>query len=106
MRGIVEQREALRVRRIELKAEAAGQLQLVDDLRPQHRGDEAAGREPRAGEKLLGNAGTAEHVAALDQQDLLAGAAKIVGGNEAIMAAADDDRVIGGVAVSLTLCHA
>ena len=46
---------------------------------------------------LLGHAGAAEHIAALEHADAQAGAGQVGGGGEAVVPAADDDRVKGRV---------
>ena len=71
------------------------QVQLADDLGPQQRHHVRADRELEAGEDFLGHGRAAEHVAALEHEHLLAGAGQVGGGDEAVVAAADDDRVVG-----------
>ena len=71
-----------------------GQVQLADDLGPQQRDDVGADRELEAREHLLGDGGAAEHVAALEHEHLLARAREVGRGDEPVVPAADDDRVV------------
>src|SRR5262249_16113200 len=59
----------------------------------------------RALDQFLGRAGAAEHVARLQHQHPLAAAGEVVGGDEAVVAGADHDRVVvahvrGGIGVA------
>ena len=89
--AIVEQGEALRIRCIELETKSRGELQLVDDLRPEHADHEAARGEFGARKELLGDAGAADNRAPLHHQHLLAGASQVVGGDQAVVSATDDE---------------
>ena len=71
-----------------------GQLEVADDLRPQQADDVARDREPEARDDLLRDRGAAEHVPALQDDGLEAGAGEVRGGDEAVVAAADDHRVV------------
>jgi hypothetical protein len=81
-----------RVERDRVVAEAL-EFEVLDDLRAEHRHHVRRARHPPAGRDLLGHAGAAEQVAALEHADPQAGAGQIRGGGEAVVAAADDDRV-------------
>ena len=72
----------------------AGQIELADDLRPQQRDDVRADGEMEAGKDLFGDRRAAEHVAALEHEHLPPGAGQICGRGQAVVAAADDDRVV------------
>ena len=82
-----------RVERDRLVAEVA-QPQLLDDLRLQHRDDVGGARDALARPHLLGHAGAAEDVAALEHAHAQARAREVGGGGEPVVAAADDDRVV------------
>ena len=71
-----------------------GQLKFGDDLGTQQAGDEGARRPLGAGDQLLGDAGAAHEVARLEHQHRLACAGQVVGGDEAVVAGADDDGVV------------
>ena len=92
--AVGEGSEGRRVARQELVA-VAGELEVADDLRAEEahhvggRGDP----EPRPG--LLGDRRAAHPVAGLEHEDLLAGARQVGGGDEPVVAGADDDRVPG-----------
>jgi hypothetical protein len=90
-----------RVERDRVIAEAT-QLEVGDDLRLQHRDDVGRARDAMARPQLLGDAGAADHVAALEHADAHAGAREVGGGGQPVVAGADDDRVepgAGAVAV-------
>jgi hypothetical protein len=70
------------------------QLEVADDLRPQQAHDIGELREAVAREDLLGDRGAADHFAALEHADLLAGAREVGRGDQAIVARADHDRVV------------
>ena len=70
------------------------QIELADDLGPQQRDDVRADGELEAGEHLLGDRGAAEHVPPLEHEHLPPGAREIGRVDEAVVAAADDDRVV------------
>ena len=82
------------VQRQDLEA-VARQVELADDLGAQQRHDVRADGELETGEDLLGHRGAAEHVAALEDEDLLARLAPGRPRDETVVAAADDDDVVG-----------
>ena len=99
--GVVEEedRPAVRrdrgeggVERDRLVAEVA-QPQVLDDLRLQHRDDVGGARDALARPHLLGHAGAAEDVAALEHAHAQAGARQVGRGGQPVVPAADDDRV-------------
>ena len=71
-----------------------GQLEVADDLGPQEADDVARDREPEARDDLLGDGRAAEDVAPLEDQRLEPGARKVRGGDEPVVPAADDHRVV------------
>ena len=71
------------------------QLEVADDLGPQQRHDVGEDREAEAREDLLGDRRAAEHVALLEDERLEPGAGEICGADEAVVAATDDDGVVG-----------
>ena len=81
------------VQRQDLEA-VAGQVELADDLGPQQRDHVRADGELEAGEDLLGHRRSAQHVPALEHEHLAPGAGQVGGVHEAVVAAADDDRVV------------
>jgi hypothetical protein len=70
------------------------ELQVADDLRPQQRHDVAEDAEAEAWEQLLGDRCAAEHGPLLDDEGLQAGAGEVGRADQAVVAAADDDRVV------------
>ncbi len=70
------------------------QLELADDLGAEQRHDVREDREPEAREELLGDRRAAEDVAPLEDERLHPGAGEIRGADQAVVAAADDDRVV------------
>ena len=76
----------------------AGQVEVANDLRPQQRDHVGADRELESGENFFGDGGAAEHVAALEHQNFLAGARQIGGVDQAVVASADDDYVVFRIA--------
>ena len=73
----------------------AGEVQLADDLRPEERDHVGADGELEAGEDLLRDRGSPEHVPALEDEHLLARPGQVGGAHQAVVPAADDDRVVG-----------
>ena len=71
-----------------------GELELADDLGPQQAHDVARDAEPEAREDLLGDRGAAEDVALLEDERAQAGPGEVGGADEAVVAAADDHRVV------------
>ena len=74
-----------------------GELQVLDDLRPEERERVRERREPEAGTQLLGDGGAADEVAPLEDQGPQARLREIGAVDEAVVAAADDDGVVGPV---------
>ena len=70
------------------------QLELADDLRAEQADDVAGDAEPEAREDLLGDRRAAEDVALLEDDRPQAGAGEVGGADEAVVATADDDRVV------------
>ena len=91
--ALVERRERA-VERQDVQA-VPRQLEVADDLGPEQRDDVAEDREAEAREELLGHRGAAQDVALLEDEGLHAGAGEIGGADQAVVAAADDDRVVG-----------
>ena len=65
-----------------------------DDPRVQDAHDVGEDRGAEAGRELLGHGGPAEDVAALQDQHLEPGLGEVAAADEAVVAAADDDRVV------------
>ena len=74
-----------------------GELQVVDDVRPQQGQRIREGREPEARAQLLGDGRAADEVPAFDDQGLEAGLREVRAVDQAVVAATDDDRVVGAV---------
>ena len=74
---------------------ALPELELLDDELVEQADDVGAGADDEVGvvERALERAGAAEPLAALEHEDALAGLGEVGGGGEAVVAAADDDRV-------------
>ena len=70
------------------------QVELADDLRPEEADDVRGDARLEARPNLFGDRGATQDVAALEDNDLQPGAGKVSGAGQAVMAAADDDRVI------------
>ena len=70
------------------------QFEITDDLGPQQAHHVAELGEAVAGEDLLGHRCAAQHLAALQHHHFFARAGKVGCGHEAVVAAADHDRVI------------
>ena len=85
-------------RRHEDRHEAVlGQLEVVDDVRPQQAQGVRERREPEAGPELLGDRRAADEVAALEDERAQAGLGQVRAVRQAVVAATDDDRVVGPV---------
>jgi hypothetical protein len=80
------------------------QVEVADDLGAQQRDDVGADRVLEARVDLLGDRGAAQHVPALEDEDLPARAREIRGAHEAVVAAADDDDVVGMTHAWLSRC--
>ena len=72
----------------------ARELQLAHDLGPKQRDDVGGDAEPEARHDLLGDGSAAEDVPALEHDDAQPGACQVRAADEAVVAAADDDRVV------------
>ena len=72
----------------------AREIEVANDLRPEQRDDIGADGEFKSGENFFRNRGPAEHMAALQYENFLAGARQVGGIGEAIVASADDDDVV------------
>ena len=70
------------------------QLQLPDDLRAQQAHDVGQDAERVAGDDLVARRGAAQDVALLEDQRLPAGLRQVGGGRQAVVAPADDHRVV------------
>ncbi len=71
-----------------------GQAQVADDLRAEQAVDVGGRGDLEAGEGFLGDAGAADDVAAFQHEHFPLGPGQIAGGHQAVVAAADDDRVV------------
>lgn len=69
------------------------QFQFPEDGGAEEAVEVAAAGEPEAGNQLLGHGCSADDVAAFEDGDGEAGACQVGGGDQAVMAAADDQRV-------------
>ncbi len=69
------------------------QLEVVDDLRLEHRDDVGGARDAGAWPDLFGHARAAEDVATLEDERPEAGASEVGTGSQAVVPAADHDRV-------------
>jgi len=90
---VVVERRQRAVERQDREA-VAGQLELADDLRAQERDDVGGDAEPEPRHDLLGDGSASEDVPALEHDDAEPGACQICAADEAVVAAADDDRVV------------
>ena len=93
--AVARRDELQRVARRHLEA-VAGQPEIVDHLRAHHAGDVGGGRGAETRGDLLGDAGAADHVAPFEDAGAQAGARQQTGGHQAVVAAADDQRVPAG----------
>ena len=95
---LAERREAPRVEVLVLQADL-GQSQVLDDAGvPDHDVRAGAAVHPVAGEALDGRHRAADDGVALDDLDVEAGAGQVAGGDQAVVAGADDDGAVAGVA--------
>ena len=90
----VRHRRERAVERQDLEA-VPRQVELADDLGPQQRDDVRADRELEAREDLFGDRRAADHVPPLEHQHLAPGPRQVGGVDEPVVAAADDDDVVG-----------
>ena len=72
----------------------AGKVEIANDLRPQQRDHVRAHRELEAGKNFFGEGRAAQHVAAFEHENFLAGARQISGVDEAVVASADHDHIV------------
>ena len=72
----------------------ARKIELADDFRAEERDHVGTFGEEKAGDDFFGDGGTAEDVAAFEDQDFFAGLGQIGCVGEAIVTAADDDHVV------------
>ena len=72
----------------------ARKIELANDFRPKKRDDVRTLRKKKAWNDFFGDGGTAEHVAAFEDEHLLPCFSKVGGVHEAVVAAADDDNVV------------
>jgi hypothetical protein len=73
----------------------ARKIEVANDFRAQKRDNVGADGEFESGDDFFGDGGAAEDVAAFEDEDFFAGASEIGRVGQAIVAAADDDRVVG-----------
>ena len=85
--------EARRTARQHLEAVPL-ELQIADDLRTEEAVDVAGGGDLEAGPELFGDGAAAEQFAAFEDEHLAAGSREIGGGDQAVVAGADDDGVV------------
>ena len=81
-----------------------GQLEVVDDVRPEQAQGIREGREPEARVELLGDGRAAEQRAPLQDQRLEPGLGQVGAVGQAVVTATDDDRVVrpvGGAGLPL-----
>ena len=81
-----------------------GQLELVDDVRPQQAERVREGREREARVELLGDRGATDQVAPLEDQRLEPGLGQVGAVDQAVVAATDDDRVVGSLGARGAAC--
>ena len=70
------------------------EIEIGDDCSGERAGEMFANREFETGKNLLGRGDAADHEPALQDQDFLSGLGKIRRADKAVMAGADDDRVV------------
>src|SRR5579862_9734391 len=69
-------------------------MQVANHFGAQHAGDVRSGRGAAAGRDFLGHAATANDLAALKDESGISGARKIRGRRQAVVAGANNDRVV------------
>ena len=82
-----------------------GEIQVADDLGPEHARDVGRRGRAAAGSDLLGHAGAADDRAPLEHERREARPREIGGRRQAVVPAAHDDRVVGRAGQSLTSGH-
>src|SRR5437870_10855200 len=70
------------------------QIEFANDLRTQERNDVRANRKLESGKDFFRYRGAAEHMPAFEYQHTLTCAREICSVDQAIVAAADDDRIV------------
>src|SRR2546422_10537658 len=73
---------------------SAGKIEVPDDLRPQQRDHVRAHGELESWEDFLGYGRAPQHVATLEDQNLLAGARQVSSVDQAVVAPANHDHVV------------
>ena len=73
------------------------QLEVLDDVRPEQAERVREGGEPEAGSQLLGDRRAADEMPALEDERAQAGLGEVGAVGQAVVAATDDDRVVGPV---------
>ena len=81
------------VERLELQA-VPGEVEVVDDLRPQQADHVGEDRDREPGQDLLAVGGPADALVLLDEQDVPAAPRQVGGGDQPVVAAPDDDVVV------------
>ena len=81
-------------RHLQRQEAVLGELELVDDLRPQQRERVAEGRELEAGPQLLGDRCAADQVPSLEDEGPQPSLRQVGAVYQAVVAATDDDRVV------------
>jgi hypothetical protein len=84
-----------------------GKLEVPDDLGPEQADHIGGHAEPEPGEDLLGHRSSAQHVPALQDERLQAGSRQVGRGDQAVVAAPDDDGVVrlGHRFISVAIPH-
>jgi hypothetical protein len=70
------------------------EIEIPDNLGPEEAVDVCGGGDLVAGPQLLGDAGAAEELATLQDQNLDAGSGQVGGGHQTVVTTADNDEVI------------
>ncbi len=91
----VGERQEVRKRPLDDPQAVFGKPQLADHLRTEQAHRVAGGRVSESRVEFLGDRGAAEHRAALEHTDLQAGTGEVRGADEAVVAAANDQRITG-----------
>ena len=90
------QREEIGQRALHDAQPVLRQAQVADDLWIQQADRIGRHRIAEAGMELLGDGGPADYGPALQHEDFQARLCQVTGAGEAVVAGADDDRVVGG----------
>jgi hypothetical protein len=70
------------------------QIEVADNLGPEEAVDVCCCRNLEAGPQLLGDAGAAQNLSALQHQDLDTGFGQVRGSHKTVVTAADNDEVV------------